>query len=174
MRGHLAHLSGGHPEEPAHVVQGLLGLVDKLLVADQMHLVRTEELVEMGQLLAIATDLPVPPKGRPSRRLAFGLLGARRDEVGDRLQPVRPEVRPVGVGAVYGVAQDGDQLGVWHGIGDATVRLEIGQVQRRALPSQRPCGSLIEEGLVVLPPPDPLPIAVGVPRTAAVGGRAIT
>ncbi len=73
---------------------------------------------------------------------------------------------PIRVGAVHGVAKDDDQPDVRHRLMYAAVRCRVGKVERRALTSQRPDGSLIEQTKVLFWSPHPFAVAVGVPRAA--------
>ena len=87
---------------------------------------------------AVAAGPQVAPERRPPGGRPLGLLGARGQEVGDRLQAVRPQVGPVRVGPVDRVPQDQDQPGVGHRLGDPLGARGVGQVEGACSPRAGP------------------------------------
>jgi hypothetical protein len=110
------------------------------------------------------------PEGRPAGRDPLLLLRAGADEVADRLQPGRPQVRPVGVRALDRVAEDHDELHVRDRLGDPGHRRLVVEVERRGLAAQRPGRGGVEERLVPVELPDVLAVGQGV-TGAALGRR---
>ena len=77
--------------------------------------------------------------------IALRARGACLDDVGARLEPVDPQVHPVRVRPVDRVAQHRDQLGLRQVRGDPAPRVPVVEVERRALPAQRPVRCLGEQ-----------------------------
>ncbi len=162
-----------HAEERADLVQGLRGLVDQPPVAKDQDLLAGEQGEQVLELLAVAAKPGVVPEAGPARGDPALLLIAGPDEIGDRLQARRPQVSPVGMGAFDWVADDHDQPGRRDRVADPAHRGPVVQVERRRLAPQRPGGSRGEQGLVVRPPPDVLPVGQRVPRAALGRGRPV-
>ena len=118
----------------------------------------------MGQLATVEPGLEVAPERGPAGRPAALLLGTGGREIVDRLQTVGPQMGPVGVGPVHRIAQDHDDPGLGNGLVDPLAWRGVGQVERGRLAPQGAGSGGVEEPLVVVAPPDPLPVAVGVAR----------
>src|ERR1700733_6538005 len=139
-----------------------------------MDLVRREEHSEMTQLFSVGTDFEIPPEWSPSGLGSPGLLGTSLDKVADGLETVGPQMGPVRVGAVNGIAKDGDQSRLGDYLVNSSVGLEVCQVERSALSAQGPRGGSVEQPLVVVAPPDPLAVAMRVTRPALPRRWAVT
>ena len=107
------------------------------------------------------------PERRPARRdpAVLGRAGGR--EVPDRIQPGRPQVRPVRVRPLDRVTQDRDHPGAGDQRADPPLRLPVVQVEGGRLAAQRAGRRGVEQRLVVLPPPDVLPVGLHVAGPAA-------
>jgi hypothetical protein len=96
-------------EEGADPIQRGGGPLDEVPVAEDQHLVAGEGVEQMLQLFAVPAEPDMVPEVRPP----VGdppLLGlARAHQVADRLQPGRPQMRPVGMGPLDRVAQRHDE-----------------------------------------------------------------
>ena len=125
----------------------------------------------MVELLGVPAQPGVVPERCPARRHAGILLGAGAHEVADRLQPGRPQVGPVGVGALDRVAQDHDHLGVRDQLADAALRGTVIEIKRCRLTARGTGRGAGEQRLVVRPPPDMLAVGLYVARPAAAGRR---
>ena len=113
------------------------------------------------------------PEAGPARVDPALLLAAGPDEVRHRLQARRPQVGPVGVGALHRVADDHDQPGLRERVADPAHRGAVVQVERSRLAAQGPGRSRGEQGLVVRPAPDVLPVGQRVSGPALGRGRPV-
>ena len=99
-----------------------------------------DDAEQVRQLLAVPALLARSARTGPSPADPLVLRRARSHEVGYRLEAVGPQVDPVGVRTVDGVADDGNQLGVGQarrsGVGG-----EVPQVERCALAATTPDGA---------------------------------
>ena len=137
-------------------------LVHELPVAQHQHLLAGEVLEEVRQLPSVHAEAAVVPERRPSVLDAGGLLGAGPHDVTARLEPVCPQVHPVGVRPVHGIAEDRHQLGRREVGRDPSPRVPVVEVERSALTGLLTLVGLAEQVEVALPLPDPLAVAVGV------------
>ena len=87
LLGHVADDARVDPEEFADVVEGLRGGVDERAVAEDENLLLRETQEEVLQLLAVFAEPGVVPEVSPASGDAGVLLGARLDEVPDRIEP---------------------------------------------------------------------------------------
>ena len=153
---------GQHPlldaKEGADLIQGLLGLVDQQPVAQDEDLLAREEREQVLKLLAVTAQPGVVPETGPPGRDPALLFAAGPDEVTERLQARRPQVRPVGVGPLHRIAHDHDQPGVGQRRADPAHRGAVIQVERGGLTAQGPSRSRVEQRLVIRPAPDVLPV----------------
>jgi hypothetical protein len=74
---------------------------------------------------------------------------------------------------VDGVTQDHDQPGIGHRLGDPAMGVQVVEVEGRTLAKERTLGGAVEQPLILLGPPHPLPVAVGVPRPTLPGRGAV-
>ena len=161
--------AGADAEEPADRVECPLWTLAQVAVAEHQHLLAREDLQEVGDLLAVPALGEVVPEVRPPGGPARRLGRAGREEVGLRLQPGRPQVRPVGMGPVDRVAEHEDDPCVRDERVDPPVRRPLVQVERGGLAAQRARRRRVEQRLVVGSPPDVL--LVGLPVAGAARGR---
>jgi hypothetical protein len=168
---------GDHPgmdsEEGTDPPQRGGRLVDEPPVADHQQLLAREQRERVVKLRAIFAERGVvaeagPPGGDPAL-----FLGARLDEVADRLKPGRPQVRPVGVRPLDRIPQDHDELRRRDEVPDAPQRRPVVEVQRRRFAAQRTGRGRLEQCLVPVPLPDVLPVGERVPGAAAGRRRAV-
>jgi hypothetical protein len=106
------------------------------------------------------------PEAGPARGDPAVLLATGPDEVADRLQARRPQMRPVRVRPFDRIAHDHDQSGARNRLAYPAHRGAVVQVQRRRLAPQRPGRSRVEQGLVIRPAPYLLAVGQRVPRAA--------
>ena len=170
---HLVDRGGGDAEERADAVERGQRLVHQLLVAQQEHLVAGEVVEEVCDLPAVHPEPLVVPERSPPVVDALRLPADRLHDVVARLQPVHPQVHPVAVGAVDGVAEHRDQLRVRVVDGDPASRVAVVEVERRALAARHVVGGVVEEREVAVALPDPLQVAVRVARPLVRRGRAV-
>src|ERR1700683_3165319 len=71
------------------------------------------------------------------------------------------------MGSIDRVAQYSDQFRPRYGRVDATLSVEVGQVERGTLSAQHPGRCVLEERLVTTAVPDPLPVAVRISGTSS-------
>ena len=164
--------SGGvDAEERADRSERHGGTVDEIAVPHHVHLLAGEVGEEVLELLAVEPEAPVVPEQAPAGGDAVGLGVARRFEVGDRLEPVGPEVHPVRVRPIDRVAHDGDELRVGYQRMEACVRRGVVEVEGRALAEQRAGRRAVEQRFVAVALPDPLLRAVRVARAVDAFGE---
>ncbi len=162
------HHAGVDAEELEDPVEGVLLVVDQLLVAQHVHLLAREDAEQVLELLAVAAELEVAPERREAVVGTPAFQAAGGEEVSFGLEAVGAQMGPVRVGAVDRVTDDRDQLGVRDSIADAQVRGGVPEVERGALAAQRAGRRSIEELLVALALPDPFLPAVRIARPAMI------
>ena len=173
LTGNLGDDAGLDPEEAADPVQGLGGPVHQVPIAVDQNLLAGEQGEQVRQLLAVPAEPAVVPERRPARLDPPPFLLAGPQDVADRLQPGRPQVRPVGVGPLHRVTQHHDEPGVGDSGSDAPLRGQVVEVERGGFAGQRARRSGVEKGLVVLSSPDVLAVCLDVAGTTTGRGRAV-
>ena len=156
----------GDPEKRADLVESLRRLIHQQPVADDQDLLAREQRVQVLELLAVAAEADVVPEAGPARGDPAVLLATGPDEVADRLEARRPQMRPVRVRPFDRIAHDHDQPGAGNRLTYPAHRGPVVQVQRRRLAPERAGRSRVEQGLVIRPAPYLLAVGQRVPRAA--------
>ncbi len=170
---HLRDDPRPHAQEGADLVERQRRRVDQVPVAQDEDLLPREQPEQPLQLLAIPAEAGVMPERRPARRDPAVFGRARGREVPDGIQPGRPQVRPVGVRPLDRVTQHGDHPGARDQCVDPLLRPAVVQVEGSRLAAQRAGRRGGEQRLVVVPPPDVLPVGLHIAGAAAPWRRAV-
>src|SRR6266480_8136665 len=173
LLGYLTDYALLDTEKCADPIQRGDGIIEKLTVTQNQNPLAGERRVQVLELLAVTAEPSVMPKVSPASLDPRVFLRARLHHIADRFEACRPQVRPVGVGALDRVSQHSDELRRRDASADPSLCRAVVEVERRRLPAQHSAGCRVEQSLIVLEPPDVLAVGPGIAWAAASGRWAI-